>query len=46
MKTYDKTLSELWDLAEHEDEVVAETAKMAIRAIQELKEENHKLKGG
>ncbi|TCJ00447.1 hypothetical protein [Cytobacillus praedii] len=34
----DKTLSELWNLVEHEDKEVSDTAKMAIDTIGRLKE--------
>jgi hypothetical protein len=38
----DKTLSELWNLADDGD--VGETAKMAIKAIQKLQDESRRLK--
>lgn len=39
----DKTYSELWDLVNtHEDEIVKETAKMAINTLQKLQKEHEK----
>ena len=39
----DKTYSELWSIAEHEDSTVSETAKMAITTLNKLHEEIRRL---
>ncbi|WP_447579946.1 hypothetical protein [Acinetobacter baumannii] len=38
----DKTFSELWNLTENKDNLVAEAAHMAIKTIKEFQEENRK----
>jgi hypothetical protein len=38
----DKTLSELWNLSDHEDETVREVVKMAINTIHKMDEEHDK----
>lgn len=43
MKMYDKTISNLYDLTDHEDKSVAEASKAGVVAIQELIEERAKL---
>lgn len=38
----DKTFSELWNLTEHKNTLIAEAAHMAIKTINEFREENRK----